>query len=253
VCPGLAHQTVWCATGQCPVHQGEWAQTPQLRVSQAQLRYNSRDCPVRHRTIRCTSGATTIYVQRSTLTDEQCSTVPRQKSKQQVRGAPDCPVPHEDKASNGRPAPSPNDKMTWRCTGHCPVVHRTVRCAHRQQPFPTATIWLVVINTTPTGHFRVWEPKQHSKSYSWHIQALSTTSIHWSILYTRFRPLQTTQVPQKREQAKESLLWEFSSSALWDSLIESVCYILCSFVRGVLTPIELPPKFWRLVKLARDT
>jgi hypothetical protein len=24
-------------------------------------------------------------------------------------------------------------------------------------------------------------------------------------------------------------------------------------VRGVLTPIELPPKFWRLVKLARDT
>jgi hypothetical protein len=34
---------------------------------------------------------------------------------------PDCPVPHEDKASNGRPAPSPNDKMTWRRTGHYPV------------------------------------------------------------------------------------------------------------------------------------
>jgi hypothetical protein len=28
---------------------------------------------------------------------------------------------------------------------------------------------------------------------------------------------------------------------------------LCLFARGVLTPIELPPKFWRLVKLARDT
>jgi hypothetical protein len=28
---------------------------------------------------------------------------------------------------------------------------------------------------------------------------------------------------------------------------------LCSFVRGVLTPIELPPKFWRVVKLAIDT
>jgi hypothetical protein len=28
---------------------------------------------------------------------------------------------------------------------------------------------------------------------------------------------------------------------------------LCSFVRGVLTPIELPLEFWRLVKLARDT
>jgi hypothetical protein len=31
--------------------------------------------------------------------------------------APDCLVPHEDKASNGRPAPSPNDRMTWRRTG----------------------------------------------------------------------------------------------------------------------------------------
>jgi hypothetical protein len=28
---------------------------------------------------------------------------------------------------------------------------------------------------------------------------------------------------------------------------------LCSFACGVLTPIELPPKFWRLVKLGRDT
>jgi hypothetical protein len=166
VFPGLAHRTVRCATGQCPVHLGESTPTPQLRVSQAQLRYNSPDCPVCHRIVRCTSGATTIYAQRSTLTDEQCNTVPRQKSEQQVRGAPDCPVPHEDKASNGRPAPSPNDKMMWRRTRHCPVAHRTVRCAHRQQPSPTATIWLVAINTTPTSHFEVWEPKQHSKSYS---------------------------------------------------------------------------------------
>jgi hypothetical protein len=28
---------------------------------------------------------------------------------------------------------------------------------------------------------------------------------------------------------------------------------LYSFAHGVLTPIELPPEFWRLVKLARDT
>jgi hypothetical protein len=126
VCPGLAHWTIRCATGQCPVHQGESTQTPQLRVSQAQLRYNSPDCPVCHRTVRCTSGATTICAQRSTLTDEQCNTVSRQKSEQQVRGAPDCPVPHEDRASNNRPAPSPNDRMTWRHTGHCPVVHWTL-------------------------------------------------------------------------------------------------------------------------------
>jgi hypothetical protein len=71
-----------------------------------------------------------------------------QNVRAEVRGAPDCPVPHEDKASNGRPAPSPNGRMTWRHTGHCPVAHRTVRCAHRQQPSPTTTIWLVAINTT---------------------------------------------------------------------------------------------------------
>jgi hypothetical protein len=117
----------------------------------------------------------------------------------------------------------------------------------------TATNWLVAINTTPTDHFKVWEPKQHSKSYSWHTQALPTTSIHWSILYTRFRLLQPTQVLQKRDQAKERFSCEFSKRALWESLRESVCYILWSFEHGVLTPIELPLKFWRLVKLARDT
>jgi hypothetical protein len=48
-CPGLAHRTVRCATGQCPVCQGEPAQTLHLRVSQALLRYNSPDCLVRQR------------------------------------------------------------------------------------------------------------------------------------------------------------------------------------------------------------
>jgi hypothetical protein len=169
VCPGLAHRTVRCATGQCPVHQGESAQTPQLRVSQSQLRYNSPDCPVCHRTVWCATGLSGAPAgQRLPMLNGRLCKVNSaiQMSEQMVRGAPDCPVPREDKASNGRPAPSPNDRMTWRRTGHCPVAHRTVRCAYRQQPSPTATIWLVAINTTPTGHFKVWEPKQHSKSYS---------------------------------------------------------------------------------------
>ena len=165
----MAHRTVRCTTGQCPVHQGASARTLHLRVSQAQLRYNSPDYPVCHRTVRCTNGATAICAQRSTLQSEQYRG--RSQSNGQ-RGTglsgvtPDCPVPQEDKASNGRPTPSPNGRMTWRRTGRCPVAHQTVRCAHRQQTSPTATIWLVAINTTPTGHFKVWEPKQHSKSYS---------------------------------------------------------------------------------------
>jgi hypothetical protein len=128
------------------------------RVNQLKLlsfRFYRRSSAIIHRTVRCTSGATAICAQRSTLQSEQCNSDVRAA----VRGAPDCPVPHEDKASNGRPAPGPNDKMTWRRTGHCLV---------RPSPaaFSTATIWLVAINTTPTGHFNVWESKQHSKSSS---------------------------------------------------------------------------------------
>jgi hypothetical protein len=57
--------------------------------------------------------------------------------------APDCPVPLEDKASNGQKLPNPNDWVRW-------LAHRTVRCAHRQQPSPTAMWWFRAINTPPT-------------------------------------------------------------------------------------------------------
>ena len=117
-----------------------------------------------HRTVRCASGATTTCAQRSILQSVQLNSEcqsRRQRGTGLSGAAPDCPVPHEDKASNGRPAPSPNGRMTWRRTGHCPV-----RCALRQQNTPTTSFWLVAINTTPTGHFKVWEPKQHSKSSS---------------------------------------------------------------------------------------
>jgi hypothetical protein len=116
VFPGLAHRTVRCATGQCSMHQGESTPTSQLRVSQAQLCYNSPDCPVCHRTVRCTSGATTICAQRSTLTDEQCSTVSRQKSEQQVRGAPDCPVWHRTVRCHMRTKPPTVDQLQAQTT-----------------------------------------------------------------------------------------------------------------------------------------
>jgi hypothetical protein len=114
-----------------------------------------------HRTVRCTSGATAICAQTSTLQSEQYRGR-SQSSGQRGTGlsdaTPDCPVPQEDKASNGRSAPSPNGRMTWRHTGHCPVAHRTVRCALRQQTSPTARFWLLAINTTPTDHFKCGIP-----------------------------------------------------------------------------------------------
>jgi hypothetical protein len=68
----------------------------------------------------------------------------RAESKPSVKGAPDtaqclsgaasdCPVPVEDKASNGRLRPNPNGWVTW-------LAHRTVRCAHRQQPLPNGCL-----------------------------------------------------------------------------------------------------------------
>jgi hypothetical protein len=65
---------------------------------------------------------------------EQCSTVHAaevraegQRSTGLSGVAPDCPVLREDKASNGRPAPTLTKRMTWQRTEHCPVAHRTVR------------------------------------------------------------------------------------------------------------------------------
>jgi hypothetical protein len=125
VLPGLAHRTVWCTTGQCPVHQGESAQTPQLRVLQAKLRYNSPDCPVCHRTVRCTSGATTICAQRSTLIVNSAAQYTRQKSEQQVRGAPDCPVSHRTFRCHMRTEPPTVDQLQALTTDDM-AAHRTL-------------------------------------------------------------------------------------------------------------------------------
>ena len=152
------------------MHQDRTTQTSHSRVSSGALRYNSPDYPVSQR-------ATALQRQRSSLTCEQCTPEVRAE----VRSAPDCPVPHEDKASNGRSAPSPNDRVTWRRTGHCPVCTRLSGV-----PVDGKSLLSVQqlyggmgpINTTPTCHFKVWEPKQHIKAYSIHIQALPTTSIH---------------------------------------------------------------------------
>jgi hypothetical protein len=72
-------------------------QTLQIRVSQAQLRYNSPNCPVGQRS--------NDYLRATIDSDsEQCSTVNAaevravgQRGTGLSGGAPDCPMPHEDK------------------------------------------------------------------------------------------------------------------------------------------------------------
>jgi hypothetical protein len=92
---GLAHRTVRCATGQCPVHQGTSARTLHLQENQRALRYNSPDCLVSHRTVsgahrtvRCASGATTTSRATVDCNRIQCATV-RAEVRARAGGAPD--------------------------------------------------------------------------------------------------------------------------------------------------------------------
>jgi hypothetical protein len=154
VCWGTAHRTVRCTTGQCLVCQDRTAQTSHSRVCQGAVHYNSPDCPV----CQWSNG---YSLQRSTAKACDRWTV-HAELERRVRGAPDseqnlsggtpdCPVPQEDKLSNDRLSQNPNGWVTWRRTEKCPMAHRTVRCAHWQQPSPMACRWLRVINT-PNHH-----------------------------------------------------------------------------------------------------
>jgi hypothetical protein len=116
-------------------------------------------------------------------------------SEQYLSGAaPDCPVPLEDKASNGQKLLNPNGWVTW-------LAHRTVRCAHRQQPAPTAIWWLRAINTPTTT-----TPSVQVSSTSHSIQEL----VH-SLLDTiqKNQSLSKSQIHSKHLVTRESVLFVF--------------------------------------------
>jgi hypothetical protein len=95
--------------------------TSYSRENAGALRYNSPDCSVCHRTIRWVSGQRLSSAQRSTLTGATVCNSATQKSEQRVKGAPNCPVPQEDKGTNSQLLQNPNGLVTWRRTGHCTV------------------------------------------------------------------------------------------------------------------------------------
>jgi hypothetical protein len=125
------------------------------RVSPGALRYNLPDCPVHQR-------SNDYFAQRShAKAKEQMNSVQlcAAESERGVSGAPnteqclsgtapDCPVPLEDKASNDQKLQNPKGWVTW-------LAHWTVRCAHRQQPSPTACWWLRAINTPQPPQLQV--------------------------------------------------------------------------------------------------
>jgi hypothetical protein len=170
VSPGLAHWTVWCATGQCPVHEGTRRQTLHLQEFSEELRYNSPDCPVPqgratlnspasrirsaiiHRTVRCDSGATATSrngrLQRikcaSARAEEQCT---RGWHTGQPTGPVRCtteqPGGPTSQSSNGQ---NPTTLVTWLAHRTCPVHHTTVNLHQR------SSLVVGAINTPTTPH-----------------------------------------------------------------------------------------------------
>ena len=69
--------------------------------------------------------------------------------------APKYPVQQKDKELQRSTAQNPNgctDVVHQTVNSDCPVRHRTLRCAHRQQTSPTTRKWLGAINTPQPPH-----------------------------------------------------------------------------------------------------
>jgi hypothetical protein len=139
----------------CPVHHRTVSGAPRKSNSELAsfgnpLRYNSPDCPVSHwtmsgahRTIRCDSGATATS--RATVDCNALNARLRaQRSRARTGGTPDSlqglsGAPPDSQAGPQVRAPTVGTQRPGDVAGarDCPVAHRTVRCARRQQPPPT--------------------------------------------------------------------------------------------------------------------
>jgi hypothetical protein len=116
------------------------SQTSHSRVFASELYYNSPDCPVHQRS----NG---YPAQRSTATDtlqHYSARTVHIEVRAAVRGAPDsehfmsgaspdCPVPLEDKSSNGQKLSNPNGWVT--CLAHRTVFGAPIDSSHLQRLF----------------------------------------------------------------------------------------------------------------------
>jgi hypothetical protein len=80
-----------------------------------------------HRTVRCATGLSGEPAEQRLYAQQRPPATMNSGSKKSERNglsgaAPDCPVQQDDKGSNGRPAPNPNDCADVARTGQCTVV-----------------------------------------------------------------------------------------------------------------------------------
>jgi hypothetical protein len=140
--------SAWWRTGQCcPMRTGQSAQRGHRQALSGCSTGLSGGAPdSRHRTVRCAPD-------RRQRSDPTVDCYRRQRS--------------ADVACTGHSTVA----VRW-CTGlsGAPDDRKLLLSVQR-------LVWgLEAINTTPTGHSQVWEPKQHTKAYSAHFQELKHLS-----------------------------------------------------------------------------
>jgi hypothetical protein len=191
----------WSGAPDCPVCHRTVSNAPgSYRCKLFSFGFLRRRSAIIHRTVRCATGLSGAPAEQwiasatigcnSRLQRYSARTV-RAEVRAATRGAPDserylsgvaldCPVLPEDKAPNGQNRQNPNGWVTWLAhrtmscgAPDCPVAHRTVRCAHRQQSPQQLNWWLGAINTPqppplqPSKHSSLIQYKskvQHSKT-----------------------------------------------------------------------------------------
>jgi hypothetical protein len=160
-------------TGQCPVLQEVAA--PNSTASGIHLGCSAiihRTCPVYTGLSGVTAGQRLLRRQRSPAAHCMRARARRSQARARRRTGHStvhvgCATGHpgglRSQRSNGR---NPNGRVTWLAHRTCLVCTGLSGAPCDRQPSPTASFCLVAINTTPTGHSKVGEPKQHSKSSS---------------------------------------------------------------------------------------
>jgi hypothetical protein len=119
---------LWTGAPDCPVCHRTVSGAPcPYKDKLATIEKTEPHSTIIHRTVRCASRATTTRSNgrlQKRMTDEQSAQSQSRRardapdSEQYLSGgAPDCPVPQEDKLSNGRLSQNPNGWVTWRRTG----------------------------------------------------------------------------------------------------------------------------------------
>jgi hypothetical protein len=124
-----------------------------------------------HRTVRCGTGQSTQRGHRQALSGCSTGLSGGSAPDRQQRSDPTVDCYRRQRSADVA------------CTGHCtvdvrwctglsgaPDDRKLLLCVQR-------LVWGVeAINTTPTGHSQVWEPKQHTKTYSAYFQELKHPS-----------------------------------------------------------------------------